>query len=121
MNQGEIAKYGLSFGLISLSAMPVLIRVSVLMEQVKGAGLVKYIGRESMVFYMAHVPFAYVLPVFLVMVYDGNPDYVYLPFMLGTLAFCFVLSFLSKRYSLFSLLFSLDSIRDMRHPTGKMA
>lgn len=105
--------YGVFYFFSALFFIPILIRLSMFIEGTLLSKGLEFLGKGSLVIYLAHVPLYVIFSVFIRGSYIFNSCFAYFLLFLLTMIASLTLLFLSKKYLLFSFLFSYDGFYNL--------
>ena len=104
-----IAKHNLTYCLIAGAALPIVINLAIRAERWRCAPALAYLGRNSLVLYMVHVPVGIAIPLLLSGT-DLNPLYLFPLYLALVFAICIGVVWLRHRSQMVDLMFSAESL-----------
>ncbi len=108
-----IAKHNLTYCIVAGAALPILIILTKRAEQWRIASALAYLGRNSLVLYMVHVPVGIAIPL-LIESAEVNPLYVFPGYLALVFAICLGVVWLRHRSRLVAALFSAEGLYPRR-------
>lgn len=109
-----LAKHNPTYCIIAAAALPLMINLTIQAQSWTVAPALAYLGRNSLVLYMVHVPVGIAFPLLLERYADLNMLYVFPFYLLAVFAVCLGVTWLRKRSRLTDLLFSADNLYPRR-------
>ncbi len=109
-----IAKHNLTYCIITAAAIPMMINLAIHAQRWPVAPTLAYLGRNSLVLYMVHVPVGIAFPLLMERFASFNPLYVFPLYLLAVFAICVGVIWLRQRSRLVDLFFSADNLYPRR-------
>ena len=104
-----MAKHNLTYCIVAGAALPILISLTKRAEHLCFAPALAYLGRNSLVLYMVHVPVGIAIPL-LIERTEVNPLYLYPGYLAIVFAICLSVVWLRRRSSVVDLMFSAEAL-----------
>lgn len=104
-----IAKHNLTYCVVAGAALPIAIYLAIRAERWRYAPALAYLGRNSLVLYMVHVPVGIAIPLLLSGT-ELNPLYLFPLYLALVFAICLGVVWLRSRSQMVDLMFSSESL-----------
>lgn len=111
-----LAKHNLTYCIISAAALPLLINLAIRAERSVAAPALAYLGRNSLVLYMVHVPVGITMALLITRFEGSNPLYLFPVYLATVFALCLGVVWLRHRSRLVDVFFSAKNLYPRRKP-----
>ncbi|UAW97555.1 acyltransferase [Halopseudomonas nanhaiensis] len=109
-----MAKHNLTYCIVAAAGLPILISLTKRAEHCRIAPALAYLGRNSLVLYMVHVPVGIAIPL-LIERTEWNPVLVYPAYLAVVFTACLGVVWLRQRSKSVDLMFSAEQLYPRRH------